>query len=79
MENFISDEAFSALDFCAVAADSLSGFCIAQVEPAITPDGITLLLGHYPALGQQMYIFSIFYDEYSSIVYQRALIPEGVI
>ena len=79
MEKIISDAAFSALDFRTVAADAMTGFCIAQVEPAICPDGITLLLGSYPAIGQQMFVFAVFYDEDDGIIYQRATVPDGVV
>lgn len=78
MEKYLSDEAFSALDFCAVAADIMTGFCVAQVEPAIGPDGTTLLFGNFPALGQQKFVFAVSYNEDSGIVYQMASIPEGV-
>lgn len=79
MENYLSDEAFSALDFRTVAAYAMTGFCIAKVEPAVGPDGTTLLFGNFPALGQQMYIFSIFYDEDDGIIYQRAMVPDGAV
>lgn len=79
MENFISDEVFSSLDFCPVAADTLTGFSVAHAEPATGPDGVALLLGRYPAIGQQMFIFSIFFDDGDGLVFQRATVPEGVI
>lgn len=79
MEKIISDEAFSALDFRIVAADTLTGFSVAHAEPATGPDGVALMLGNYPAIGQQMYIFSIFYDDADGLVFQRATVPEGVI
>ena len=79
MENYLSDEAFSALDFCTVAADTLTGFSVAHVDPSTSSDGVTLLLGSYPAIGQQMFVFAVFYDEDDGIIYQRATVPDGVV
>ena len=62
-----------------MAADTLTGFSVAHAEPATGPDGITMLLGNYPVVGHQMYVFSIFYDDTDGIVYQRAVVPGGVI
>lgn len=79
MENYISDEIFSALDFRTVSAGALTGFSVAHAEPATTPDGPALLLGSYPAIGQQMFIFSVFFDDGDGLVFQRATVPEGAV
>lgn len=75
----LSDAVLSALDFFTVEATALAGFSVAHVEPATGPDGITMLLGNYPVVGHQMYVFGVFSDDNDGIVYQRAVVPEGVI
>lgn len=75
----LSDAVLSALDFFTVEATALAGFSVAHAEPATGPDGITMLLGNYPVVGHQMYVFGIFYDDTDGIVYQRAVVPEGMI
>lgn len=75
----LSDAVLSTLDFFTVEASALNGFSIMHAEPATGPDGITMLLGNYPVIGNQMYVFGIFYDDTDGIVYQQAVIPEGVV
>lgn len=72
----LSDAAFSALDFFPVEASALTGFVIAHADPALGPDGVAMLYGHYPVLGPQLYVFGLSYDASCGISYQRAVVME---